>query len=359
VKVLYGVSGEGMGHAMRSAVVAGHLVSRGHDLQFVSSPGRALQYLEKRWPGRTVSVSGLSYEIQKNKIRPLATLVSNLTRQMSSLPQHLLSALQVSRPDVVISDFDPWTARYANFLGIPLIAIDNIHFMNRFQHQPSVVNRDRQAAVTMFPVVSGMVPGAKRYLVTSIAGAPAIEPNTTLFHSVLRPEILGAKKTDGDFVCCYFNNRFDSATVQALQEFPNTEFRVYGPPVQEAQRLGNVTIFPMSDGFIADLAGCKAIIGGAGFTLMSEAVFLGKPLLAVPFAMHFEQLLNANYLELLGYGARTDRLDAWTIGGFLGNVPRYREVLRGYRHDGNVGLFSALDRELDDPYRVVGHSVSQ
>jgi uncharacterized protein (TIGR00661 family) len=344
VKILYGVSGEGMGHAMRSAVVAGHLFSRGHDLQFVSSPGRALAYLEKRWPGRTVSVSGLTYEIERNQIRPMATLVSNLTRQMSALPEHLLSVLQVRRPDVVISDFDPWTARYANFFRIPLLAIDNIHFMNRFRHPTSVVNRDRQAAVLMLPVVSGMVPDARRYLITSIVKAEPLEPNTSLFHPVLRPEILSVEKADGNHVCCYFNDRFDPAVLEQLQAFPSTEFHVYG--LKESQSVGNVTVYPMSDGFIRDMATSKAVIGGAGFTLMSEAVFLGKPLLAVPFSMHFEQLLNANYLELLGFGERANGLDAVTIGRFLGNVPRYRERLRGYHHDENARLFSAVDWEL-------------
>ena len=33
MKILYGVVGEGMGHAMRSRVVLEHLVGAGHDVQ--------------------------------------------------------------------------------------------------------------------------------------------------------------------------------------------------------------------------------------------------------------------------------------------------------------------------------------
>ena len=40
MRILYGVVGEGMGHATRSAVVLSHLIARGHELRVVVS-GRA------------------------------------------------------------------------------------------------------------------------------------------------------------------------------------------------------------------------------------------------------------------------------------------------------------------------------
>ena len=46
MRILYGVVGEGMGHAMRSRVVLDDLVER-HDVQVVVS-GRAYDYLNKR-----------------------------------------------------------------------------------------------------------------------------------------------------------------------------------------------------------------------------------------------------------------------------------------------------------------------
>ena len=49
MRILYGVVGEGMGHAMRSAVVLEHLVSRGHEVAIFVS-GRAAEYLSaRRW----------------------------------------------------------------------------------------------------------------------------------------------------------------------------------------------------------------------------------------------------------------------------------------------------------------------
>ena len=43
-------------------------------------------------------------------------------------------------------------------------------------------------------------------------------------------------------------------------------------------------------------------MAGGGFTLMSEAVYLHKPLLSVPVVGQFEQVLNALYLQALNFG---------------------------------------------------------
>ncbi len=50
MKILYGVVGEGMGHAMRSRVVLEHLVAQGHELEIMAS-GRATDFLSKRFSG--------------------------------------------------------------------------------------------------------------------------------------------------------------------------------------------------------------------------------------------------------------------------------------------------------------------
>ena len=44
MRILYGVTGEGLGHAMRSRVIAADLSARGHEVKLVAS-GRAWQYL--------------------------------------------------------------------------------------------------------------------------------------------------------------------------------------------------------------------------------------------------------------------------------------------------------------------------
>jgi uncharacterized protein (TIGR00661 family) len=347
MKILYGVCGEGMGHARCSDVVARHLASRGHSIQFVSSSGRALQYLAKRWPGKVVSCVGLSMVMDKNALMPVSTFALNVLRQAIASPLlHFVSAFQVGKPDVVISDFCPWSARYANLLGIPLIAVNNIHFIDRCTHPREVVAGDRQAAALAYPIVASMVPNARRYLVATFVGAQLRAPNTSLHMPLLQPEIFGVKRGFGDHVFVYFNDKADhQGIVNSLRNQPAL-FKVYGTKTDVEYTVDNVTLCPFSDNFIRDLANSRAVIGGAGFSLICEAIFLGKPMLALPFGGQFEQILNSNYLGYVGYGERARSLDAGTISRFLANVPRYRENLASYRHDGNRELLASVEQAI-------------
>jgi uncharacterized protein (TIGR00661 family) len=52
--------------------------------------------------------------------------------------------------------------------------------------------------------------------------------------------------------------------------------------------------------FLESLAGCRAYVGTAGFESLCEAHWLGKPVLAVPTAGHYEQRYNAADAERAG-----------------------------------------------------------
>ena len=56
------------------------------------------------------------------------------------------------------------------------------------------------------------------------------------------------------------------------------------------------------DGFLRDLARADAVIAHAGNQLISEALHLGKPMLAIPVPSQHEQHVNGFYLERIGGG---------------------------------------------------------
>ena len=98
--------------------------------------------------------------------------------------------------------------------------------------------------------------------------------------------------------------------------------------------------------FVDDLRTAAGVIAGGGFTLMGEAVYLGRPMLAVPIKQQFEQILNARYLEREGYGLAADELDAPTLGRFVEGLPDFERALSRYKQDGNSDLLRALDESL-------------
>ena len=113
MRILYGVVGEGMGHATRSRVILEHLVKE-HEVQVVAS-GRAHDYLAKRFP-EVHRIWGLTIALRGERRPAHPHLLRNLQRRDRRLAEeHAPSTSSSSptfRPDVVISDFESWSYLY-------------------------------------------------------------------------------------------------------------------------------------------------------------------------------------------------------------------------------------------------------
>jgi uncharacterized protein (TIGR00661 family) len=349
MNILYGVCGDGMGHAMRSAVLARHLEEAGHDVTFVSHDGAA-QYLSRRTRLHVIHVVGMHSKITHNAVSPIGTILMNAMRLSTGATANMVASIEMMTrlPDVVITDFEPASANYAMLMSKPLLAVDNVHFLNHCKHPPALLASDYSAAALMYQICENLIPAARRYLITTFAAAPVTRPTTSLHLPILRNEILAAKQSvaTSEHVVAYFNDKADHAMLAKVFRQVGVPIHLYGSRGRRHQE-GNVTFCRFSDEeFIEDVASCRAVIGGSGFTFMTEAIFLGKPMLALPYEMQFEQILNANYLAALGYGERCRKLTSESVRAFLGQVPRYAEKLREFRHDGNRGLFASVDQAL-------------
>ena len=84
MRVLYGVNGEGMGHATRSRVVIEELLER-HDVRVVAS-GAAFRYLSERLP-RVDEVFGPSFAMQEGEIHRWQTVVQNVRNARRDCPR--------------------------------------------------------------------------------------------------------------------------------------------------------------------------------------------------------------------------------------------------------------------------------
>jgi uncharacterized protein (TIGR00661 family) len=160
---------------------------------------------------------------------------------------------------------------------------------------------------------------------------------------------LAATPRRGEHLLVYQTAEGNDALVSALRD-SGVPCRLYGMrrSIKEDQVEGNLCFRPFSeDAFIEDLATARAVVAGGGFTLMSECVYLHKPLLAMPIGGQFEQTLNALYLEREGYGKYARALDGATLSAFLDAVPSYESNLARYSQDGNRLLLAALDGLLD------------
>ena len=335
--ILYGVNGEGAGHSTRAKEVISHLQAKGHAVHIVSFD-RGLINLRKDF--EVTEIAGWRITYVNNQVRYQKTIANNLltARKTAASISKLKDLIDEEAIDLVVTDFEPLTCRAGRRKRIPVIAIDNQHCLtNTDVTYPSQYRRDAAAAKM---VTRLMVPRANAYLVTSFFEAQVTEPNTFLFPPILRECILKAKPRQGEHVLVYVTS--PAPELAKLLAGVRCPFVAYGFG-REGQD-GNILFKkPSLDGFFADLISAKAIIANAGFSLVTEALHLGKPYLAVPVEHQFEQIFNAYFLDKVGYGAFWEELSKERVESFLFNLPHFREKLTAYPRQGNEALLGKLD----------------
>jgi uncharacterized protein (TIGR00661 family) len=353
MRILYGVVGEGMGHAIRSRVVLDELVQR-HDVQVVVS-GRAHDYLAKRANDhlQVKKIWGFTIVTEDNEVRNFRTLFENVKGALTGgWPQNIKTYFEIAdsfRPDVVISDFESWSYLYGVNHALPVISVDNMQIVNRCRHDKEVIAGHEASFQIAKGIIKAKVPGAYHYLITTFFRPPIRRRRTTLHPPILRPEILAARSEQGKHLLVY-------QTYTTNQELPDLlkrtgiECRVYGlrRELREDEREDNLLYRPFSEeGFIEDLRTCRGVVASGGFTLMGEAVYLHKPMLAEPVAKQFEQILNARYLEKEGYGLCADQISGAKLDEFLGRLPEFEKSLARYAQDGNKDLLAKLESVME------------
>lgn len=350
MKILYGVVGEGMGHAIRSRVILERLVADGHEVQIVAS-NRAHAYLAERFHD-VREIWGLSMVTGDNRVQKWKTAMGFLKGAASGWPENLRAMWDMARefgPEVVVTDFETWAALYGHDHRIPVICLDNIQAVRRLDHPPAVTRGKESEWALAKSVIKAKIPTANRYLITSFFDSPVVRKRTQVVPPILRQSILEAKPLRGDHVLVYQTASSFPDLPQILAGFHDVEFRLYGNWAPDARPdARNLKFRPFSeDGFVEDLAQSAGVIASAGFTLISEALHLGKPYLATPVSGQFEQTMNARYIEHLGYGLAADEFDADVVAGFLRRLDEFGRNLGYYPRSDNEPVFEALNEALD------------
>jgi uncharacterized protein (TIGR00661 family) len=334
MRVLYGVNGEGLGHATRSQVVIAMLLERGHDVRVVAS-GRAFRRLRERLP-RVDEIFGPTFAMDEGEIRRWATLRRNVLAAPRELPdtvRHWITVVHDWRPDVVVTDFEPLSALYARSRLVPLVSVDNISMLVRCHHDDGIVGAELADFVLARAITRAMIPTAGDYVVTTFFRPRVLWGRTMLVPPILRPEVIDAVPSRGDHLLVYSNG--DHALIETL--------RTVGMPARVYGMRG-----PRSDhGFLEDLRTARAVITGGGFSLLSEAVYLGKPVLSLPLHGQFEQLMNARYLEREGYGMCAPAAGPRRLAEFLARLPEFEDALAGYRQDGNRVALDTIEERVE------------
>ncbi len=355
MKILYGVPSEGMGHATRSNVIIEHLLQSGHEVRIATSD-RAFDLLERAFPGRCYRIEGLHLKYERGNVDKLASfghIMANAPEALKTNVQQYFRMWKEEVPDVVISDFESFTYFFARMRKIPLLSIDNMQVINRCELGFEVPSSESDSYQLAKAIIKAKVPFCQRYLITSFFDAPTRKPHTVLVPPILREKVLqtkAAKLPPADHILVYQTASAQDDLIAGLQQVSREKFLVYG--LNRDEVAGNVTLRKFSeDGFLRELATCKAVVTNGGFSLISEAVYFQRPVCSFPLGGQFEQYVNGAQIERLGYGRRFSEFNPDAVKAFLYDVDRYAHNLSSYQQNGNRLTLSIVDEFLIDVTR--------
>jgi len=273
MRIAISINGQGRGHLTRMTALGKRLAAE-YELVFWC-PEKYHPFLKNNFPNSYIfPIPYYKFVLEGPKIDIFKTGLINAEHIMG-LPRYtidLMDQLTLMNIQLVISDFEPFLPKAARKAGLPVIQLNH----------PAVVLRSK--ALTPEALLSKIV-------ATSMMG----EYDTCIVSSfyngdvgpIIREEIRNAVSSTGDYYLVYLYHTMAMSVIEELDTIPGIRYRIFPNPV---------------DDFVTALSGCMGVITNAGHQLLSEALHLEKPILAIPMEGQFEQKLNAEMLKQSGRG---------------------------------------------------------
>jgi uncharacterized protein (TIGR00661 family) len=300
MNILYGVQTTGNGHISRSREVIRELKNLGHEVEVILSGRKPAMpsELQEFIPFQTRE--GLTFFTHRGKLKYFQTAFNlNLFQFYRDIV-----SFDGCGYDLVISDFEPISARIARRQSLPSIGVGHQY---AFIYDIPTLGDNPLSSFIIKNFAPVDYPVGLHWHHFNQPILPPIVPNNIKSND---------KKIDNK-ILVYLPFEKLEEIITLLKPFQRYQFFVYHC-LTKAQDRGNIYLRPYSrTGFLSDLSECNGVISNAGFELASEALYLGKKILIKPLAGQMEQISNALAITSLNLGMAMNRLNVVSVAQFL------------------------------------------
>lgn len=333
MKFIFIVQGEGRGHSTQAIALREMLVTNGHEVCAVligkSKRRETPAFFFEKIKAPVIGFQSPNFVLDRQnkglKIRKSFLLNLLRTRAYLASLKIIDNIVKEHQPDVVINFYDLLAGLYSFFYkgrrGFRFISISH-HFL--FQHPDFEFPRGHLTDRFLLHLLSSIT-SAKSDIKLALSFVPMKDlPDQRLFvvPPLLRNEVQKLQVEDLDFVLTYIVNDGYAEEIMAWHK-KNTHIKMVC--FWDRKESGNYflphknLIFKqLNDGdFLEHLRTCSGYASSAGFESICEAMYLGKPVMMVPTANHFEQLCNSLDAEKAGAGFRNDEFDISLLTNYL------------------------------------------
>ena len=324
---MYGVCGEGMGHAIRSKILINYLKKKNHEVKIIAG-GKAYAFLSKEfkdvikceWPGSVY---------KNNKLKLFHTILRFSYRSIiGSLPNYfkIRKLIKGFKPDILITDAEVISYNAAFISKIKRVSIDNPQSM-LFRNYNVKLNEIPSRLFLVF-MMKLTVFNPDKYIIYDFFDEQITDDKVLFLKPLIQEGLLRKKSGYQNHVFVYQTSISNQYLFEVLKKI-DEKFIVYG--MNKDQKDENLIYKKFNENdFYDDLSSSKAVITNGGFTVISEALYLKKPILSLPIQNQFEQILNGRFIEKLGAGVSYKKFNEEKIKEFFKNIDIYQKNLVKY-----------------------------
>jgi len=343
VKILYGVCGEGLGHTSRSRILIHYLQQQNHEVYIIAG-GKAYTILSKEFDGVIEVVSPKGF-YTGNQVRVLYTLLYTLYQTIVRTPNSFIKVRQIIKtfqPDLLITDAEPISHLAARFSKIKRMCIDNPSAL--LYRKYTVKNWEYFSWLFLFFALKVSLFAADKYIIYDFSTEQINDPRVLFLKPLIQPGIRRQTPTSSDHIFIYQTSLSFLSLFESLKKFDET-FIIYG--FNKEITDGNLVFKRFNeDAFYHDIASAKAVVVNGGFTVISEALFLKKPIFSLPIRHQFEQVFNARCVERMGVGVSHKMFCEEDLRQFLLNLNSYQENLQKYDAGNQDEILARIEQEI-------------
>lgn len=337
-KILFVINGLGLGNSTRTHAIVERLVALGIEVHLASS-GNGLWYFREVPEIRSLhEMSSFRYGSSGGRINILRTfrLLPEMWRSWRANQARLAMVLDQLRPDAVVTDSE-YSYRPVKKRGIPLVALNNadvvLTSVRTYRPRPISILPQFLAVECLDYLFHALVPD----LVISPSLDPTLSVPGRKFRRVgpivrarFRCAATAPEGARHRVAVMLSGSTFGSELRFQRPTYPFT-IDVIGreAPAGEAMPDGVVFHGKLRDSH-ALLANAEVLVVNGGFSAVSEAFCLRKPVVVIPVPGHAEQWVNAQAMERLGVGlmASEENFEEKMLEAYS----RRRELLAAYEH---------------------------
>lgn len=338
---LFIVQGEGRGHMTQALALQDILIDAGQEVSAVmlgtndrrEVPAYFSENLKAplhtyKSPNFVLDESDKALEV----MRSIAHNVKNNREYFSSLKK-VHTWVKQYNPDVIVNFFEPLVGLYY-FLyrpGIPhyCIAHQLLAEHPEFCYAPGMRNK------MLFKLLNKITTHkAEKKLALSFTRLSDLpERDLYIMPPLLRKNVLQHQSIEGEYLLVYLlNPGYATELVEWHSRHPDVwvhcfmDSPLHHLPHDHPQSL---QFHPLNgDKFIEMMAKCRGVATSAGFETMCEAMYLGKPVMMIPTAEHYEQQCNALDAERAGAGIAASSFNLSTL---LEYIPQHKPQQDGFK----------------------------